>query len=850
MKCVVFDGNSIINRAFYGIRPLTNKEGLHTNGIFGFFNILLKFIEEEKPDLMCIAFDLKAKTFRHEKYEQYKAHRKGMPEELAEQMPVLKELLDAMKIKRLEVEGFEADDIIGTIASRCKKDNIECIIATGDKDDLQLVGDGVIVKLASTKNGKPETTVYDEKAIAETYGVKPEQLIEVKALMGDSSDNIPGVAGIGEKTAFTLIKEFSTLENLYKNIGSPTIKDTLREKLINDKEMAFLSHNLATICCDVPINEELKSFVLGEYEKDNLFVLLKKLEFHSFITRLGLTETSVEPSFITNEIIVKEESAENIANLANKSENLFFIFDEKENCIYFHFENEIAKTSLTSETYLALKEAMQNESIKKYTHNVKPFASKLLEKFISIKGLEFDTELAAYLLNPSASTYHTDRLSEEFAGATSKNAEEYCYYLPQICKNMKNKLAEFHQLELYYQIELPLSLVLSSMEHYGFKVDKTALEEYGKILDTKIELAKQNIYSLAQCEFNINSPKQLGEVLFEKLNLPSFKKTKTGYSTDAEVLEKLSGTHEIIDFLSEYRQLAKLKSTYIEGLLKVIADDGRIHSSFRQTVAQTGRISSTEPNLQNIPVRTEMGKELRRMFVAEDGFVLLDADYSQIELRVLAHIANDKKMIEAFINNEDIHRQTASEILDIPPEMVTPLMRNRAKAVNFGIVYGIGDYSLSQDLKISRKEARHYIDGYLETYYGVRKYMDETKIKATEDGFVTTLFGRRRYIPELKVANKVMKAFGERIALNTPIQGTAADIIKIAMVKVYNRLRDENLKSRLVLQVHDELLVEAAFDEISKVKVILQEEMQNAAKLNVPLIAEVGEGKTWYDAKS
>lgn len=851
MKLVIFDGNSIINRAFYGIRPLTNSKGLHTNGIFGFLNILLKFIEDEKPDYLCIAFDLREKTFRHMQYEQYKAHRKGMPEELAEQMEPLKELLSAMNIAILEKEGYEADDIIGTVATLCKEQGTECVIATGDKDGLQLAGDGVIVKLAGTKAGKPETVSYDQEAVFQKYGVSPSQLIDVKALMGDPSDNIPGVAGIGEKTALSLIAQFSSIDNIYNNLDELDIKDTLRQRLRAGKEMAYLSHSLSTIHCSVPLESKNEDYLFeGKYDS-KLATVLKNLDFNSFITRLNLEDVPIITQKRTIRVTVKEVGSEKITEYANKQKKLYFLFEQETQLLYFNLDGEICTYALENGLDFDFCGVLSDENIKKYTHGIKPFAHYLLEQEINIKGLAFDSEIAGYLINPSANSYNLDRLAEEFADTHANSISEFCHCLPTICDNMGNKIKENSQETLYFDMELPLCLVLASMEHYGFMVDKNALEEFSNKLNVRLNELTALIYECAGSEFNINSPKQLGTVLFETLNLPSYKKIKTGFSTNAEVLEKLQGAHIIIDYIMEFRQLAKLKSTYADGLLKVIGEDGRIHTSFNQTVTQTGRISSTEPNLQNIPVKAEIGKEIRKAFVAkEPDFVLLDADYSQIELRVLAHIADDKAMIEAFINNEDIHTNTASQVFNMPMEMVTPLMRNRAKAVNFGIVYGIGDFSLSQDIKVTRREARQYIDSYLQTYRGVKRYMTEIIKKAKEDGFVTTMFGRRRYIPELKVVNKNVLAFGERIALNTPIQGTAADIIKIAMVRVYNRLVEGHFRSRLILQVHDELIVEAHIDEAPKVSEIMCYEMENAAKLSVPLIAEVSKGKSWYEAKS
>ncbi|MBE6903381.1 MAG: DNA polymerase I [Ruminococcaceae bacterium] len=836
MKLVVFDANSVINRAFYGIRPLTNSEGLSTNAIYGFLNVLLKSISEHKPDYIVCAFDLKAPTFRHKMYSEYKATRKPMADELAQQFPVIKQLLNAMNITILEKEGYEADDIIGTVARICSEEKVQCIIVTGDRDDLQLVDENVTVYLSS---GKSENTIYDTKAVIEKYGVEPKALIDVKALMGDSSDNIPGVAGIGEKTALSLIAQHGSIENIYDKIDELEIKEGVRTKLKNDKEMAFLSKKLGMIDCYVPIDSSLSSYDLREYNAQELTALLKRLEFNSFLERIFKDN---EPEIKQVESICVKEGQQ----IKLIDGNLYIYIDDE--FFYFKDEKEIVKIPKLP-VCQELKQMLEDNKIKKYSNNLKALYKYCAENEVVMENALFDAMIAAYLLNPSESTYNAEILCNRYANVSISNEYELIFYLPEISQNMIKALQEASMLSLYNDIEVPLTQVLAYMEFYGFEVDKEALSAFSQELTEKCQQLTEQIYNLAGQEFNINSTKQLGEILFDVLELPVIRKTKTGYSTDAEVLAKLRGYHPIIDCITEYRMLTKLKSTYADGLLKVISDDSRIHSVFNQTVTQTGRISSTEPNLQNIPVRHEMGANIRKMFVAKEGYTLVDADYSQIELRVLAHIADDEEMIEAFKNDEDIHRKTASEVFKIMPELVTPLMRTRAKAVNFGIVYGIGDYSLSQDLHISRKEARKYIDDYLDFYKNVKKYMSDTVENATREGYVTTIFGRRRYIPELAVSNKNIQAFGQRVAMNTPIQGTAADIIKIAMVRVFDALRKEKLQARLILQVHDELIIECPENEKEIVKALLKREMENAAKLNVPLSVDVNSADTWYKCK-
>lgn len=894
-KIMIIDGNSIMNRAFYGLQGtqlLSTADGLHTNAIFGFLNILNKFREEEKPDYLCVAFDLKAPTFRHLEFAGYKAKRKGMPPELAEQMPVIKEILDAMNITRLELEGYEADDIIGSI-SKCAEDRgMKTFIVTGDRDSLQLASENTTILLPVTRGGRTETERYDDKGVIERYGVTPTQFIDIKGLMGDQSDNIPGVPGIGEKTAIELIKTFGSIENIYERIDEVS-KKSVREKLETNKELAFMSKHIATIDRNMPelcVFGELK---VREYDNDRLYRLFKRLEFKSFIEKMGLKpgnssdmNTIPELTFITVEDpIMLAQIAADIKKCGEAS--IYHVMEKKD-----AFNNELIAIAvsygasnafirigggISKELFLQqFRSIFENDEVKVYGHDLKSLVVYLKWNGIALRGLAFDTMIAAYILNASKDTYTVSELSQEYLGYTfetlseltgkgrshipvsdipeqtlSKAAVRHSRAIVELTDVLKKKIAENGQDDLYYTIEMPLIEVLADMEFRGFKVNKKELEEFSHKLDERIEAATEDIYRLAGEKFNINSPKQLGVILFEKLGLPVIKKTKTGYSTDAEVLEQLAGQYEAVSRILEYRQLVKLKSTYAEGLLNVINPaTGRIHSSFNQTVASTGRISSTEPNLQNIPIKLEMGREIRKVFVPEnEHYLLSDADYSQIELRVLAHITGDANMISAFKNNEDIHTSTAAGVFHVPVDQVTPLLRSRAKAVNFGIVYGIGDFSLAKDLGITRKEARRYIDDYLEKYPGVKQYMHDTVENGKKNGYVETMFNRRRYLPELKSSNFNVRSFGERVAMNMPIQGSAADIIKIAMIKVYNELSEHNMKSRLILQVHDELIIETYESERSQVEKILRDCMQNAVKMEVPLVAEVKTGKSWYETK-
>ena len=864
-KLLILDSNSILNRAFYGVRYLSAKDGTPTNAIYGFLNILLKLIKEQEPDYICAAFDVKAPTFRHKQYEGYKAQRKPMPEGLAAQMPLAKDVLRAMGVTILEKEGYEADDIIGTVARLCEESEISCFIATGDKDDLQLASDKTKVILTVTKSGYNETIIYDDKAVKEKYHVTPTEFIDVKALMGDPSDNIPGVKGVGEKTAMSLIEKHHSIEYIYENIDDIGLKGAMLQKMKDGREMAFMSKELATINRNTPIEFNAEECVFDGFENNGeLYEILKRLELNSIIKKLDL---SGGDNVKENEDIFKDFSYQvgdkNMISGDKVTVVLDFDGDNISSAAVGAGNNAVVLNEQDD-----IKELLEDDSIAKVMFDVKEAIVKLNGR-IDIKNISDDTAIAAYLVDPAKNEYTIEKLASEYFGTVIEKPEvkqlsllddvetdrsEYlakcAVALGVLNERIGDKIKENGQEKLYQEVELPLVTVLAHLEINGFLVDDNQLKEFADKLGEKIDALTNEIYMLAGEEFNINSPKQLGVILFEKLELKPVKKTKTGYATNADVLEKLRDKHPIVNFIMEYRQLAKLKSTYCDGLTAVVnPNTHRIHSVFTQTVTVTGRLSSTEPNLQNIPTRTELGREIRKMFVAKDGYVLVDADYSQIELRVLAHIANDETMINAFRNNEDIHAVTASQVLGIPLEDVTKEQRSSAKAVNFGIVYGIGEFSLAQDLHISVKEAKAYIESYLEKYHGVRNYMESIKEQAKKDGYVKTMLNRIRYIPELKSPNYNIRQFGERVALNTPIQGTAADIIKLAMVRVDNRLINEGLKSKLILQVHDELIVEAHKDEVDKVKQILSEEMQSAMELNVPLKVDMSTGHSWYDAK-
>ena len=869
MKLLVLDGNSILNRAFYGIRLLSTKEGLYTNGIYGFMTMLEKLKHETEPDAVAIAFDMRAPTFRHKEYAGYKAQRKGMPEELAQQLPNLKELLRLLGYRLVECEGFEADDILGTLAAKCTETGDTCVIATGDRDSLQLVNAQVTVRLAATKMGQPQVTFYDEAKILEDYGVTPPQLIDIKAIQGDSSDNIPGVAGIGPKGAGELIQKYHDLDHIYSNIDTLDIKEGMRQKLIRDKDSAYLSRYLGTIRRDAPVDTELADYIPTEGDREGAARLLVKLEMFSLIEKLGLNVPTAAPE--TN---VQEPAHEVVQGAPDT------LFDElraagRADCLVWYEDGQVYRVYIGREARVYELEGMDFlrklcacSEIRINTHDVKPLYAALGGE--EIPGGAFDTMLAAYLLNPSASSYDVTRLAQEYnlplelpeqealkrGDVEGKRRQTEALFraqaavFPALVDKLAEQIARNNQTELLETIELPLARVLAHMEAIGFLVDAKGIAQYGEMLQAEIDRIQGEIYQSVGYEFNINSPRQLGDALFEKLGLPHGKKTKTGYSTKAEILENLRYEHPAVEMILNYRSLTKLKSTYCDGLTKVIAVDGRIHSNFNQTETRTGRISSTEPNLQNIPVRTDLGREMRRFFVAKEGCVLVDADYSQIELRVLAHVASDQNMIDAFLHDDDIHRITAAQVFHMPEQMVTPMMRSRAKAVNFGIVYGIGAFSLAKNIGVTRKEAEQYIHDYLAHYSGVDDYMKRVVEQAKEQGYVETMFGRRRYLPELASSNFNMRAFGERVARNMPIQGTAADIIKIAMIRVEDRLRKEGMKSRLILQVHDELIVEAPEDEAEKAAAVLTEEMRSAAQLSVPLIADAGIGKSWFDAKA
>lgn len=862
-KLLILDSNSLMNRAFYALPPLTNSEGISTNAIYGFMNMLLKMKEEIKPDYIVAAFDRKAPTFRHKEYSDYKAGRKKMPAELAMQFPIIKEILKNLAIEVYEIDGFEADDIIGTVANLCEKEGIEVYIVTGDKDALQLASDNINVII--TKKGVTETAEYNKQGFIDEYKITPKQFIDLKGLMGDKSDNIPGVPGIGEKTAFKLIQTYGSIEDVLKNVENVNGKK-LKENLEEYSEQALFSKKLATIMTEVPIDINLDEIRSNEnFNKEALKEQLMKLEMKKLLYKIIGKEEKKEIS-INKEIINTLEALKK--TLEEIKEKAFFTYtvldsstfskiridkiflgeenQSKEICI-----DEILKEN-KEEALKIIKSFMENENIKKVIHDSKALITILSKENIELKGLEFDTAIAAYLLDSSKGKYELNSLISRYLleEVEENNFLSLSFYIKPLYLKLKELIAKDNMDELYYTIELPLVYVLSAMEKEGFNIDNLMLDELQNKFTTEIDKTQKEIYTLSEEEFNISSPKQLGKILFEKLDLPVIKKTKTGYSTNAEVLEQLKDKHPIIEKVIYYRQITKLNSTYVEGLKNVIDSDGAIHSSFNQTVTTTGRLSSTEPNLQNIPIKYEMGREIRKVFIPkEKGDIILSCDYSQIELRVLAHMANDENMINAFKHHSDIHRKTASEVFNTPFEEVTPLMRSRAKAVNFGIIYGISDFSLAQDLNISKKEAAEYMAIYFDRYPNIKSYLNETVEKAKEDGYVLTILNRRRFIPEIKSSNKIVKALGDRLAMNAPIQGSAADIIKIAMVKVFNRLNEEKLQSKLILQVHDELILNVKENEEEKVRALVKEEMENAVKLKVPMEVDINEGSTWYEAK-
>ncbi len=878
-KLLIIDANSLINRAFYAVRFLSAPDKTPTNAVYGFLMTLLKIIADYNPDHIVAAFDLKSPTFRHKMYDGYKAQRKPMPDDLAVQMPIVKEILDAAGILRLEKEGFEADDIIGTVSRICEEKQVQCLIATGDKDDLQLAGDYTTILLTTTRSGVTDTQEYTPKEVFERYGVTPEEFIDVKALMGDPSDNIPGVSGIGEKTALALIAKYKSVENLYEHLDELT--GAQLKKLSEGKASADLSKKLATIDKNVPIDFDINSAKPAINESTELYSILSRLGLSSIIKRLNFSKNDTAASDnaknpIENAVKTVIKTSDELNSLCDK------INTAKKVSLIFNTANGIIcgiGAAIGSEGFYiggeflcpvpdCLISVLSNPEIKKYGFNIKD-ALVCLYGTTPVKGLCYDLAIAAYLINPARTAYSIGALCLEYFGCDptsdnkssqisifdddSSDAEDFitqALLIFPLYELTKNQLKDAGQESLYYDVELPLVTVLADMQAAGMYIDKDRLSEFGEMLGRRIDELTEEIYSLCGETFNINSPKQLGEILFERLGLKPAKKTKTGYATGAEVLENLSGKHPVIEKILEYRQNAKLKSTYCDGLYQVISpDDGRIHSVFNQTVTVTGRISSSEPNMQNIPTRTQLGRELRKMFVAPEGMVLVDADYSQIELRVLAAIADDEQMKNAFKTGADIHTETAAQVLKIPFEAVTKEQRSSAKSVNFGIVYGIGEFSLAKELKTSVKEARDYINSYLSHYSGVRDYMERIKAQAKNDGYVTTIMNRKRYIPEIKSPNYSTRQFGERVALNTPIQGSAADIIKLAMVKVHSRLKESGLKARLILQVHDELIIESPKNEEEQVKSILSQEMENAVSLSVPLVVDMSSGRSWYDCK-
>lgn len=885
---MIIDGNSLIHRAFYALPLLSTKDGIYTNGVYGFLTMFYKLKEEYPMDYICVVFDKKGPTFRHEAFDMYKGNRQATPNELAQQFPIIREILTAMNITQLEMDGYEADDIAGTLSKYGEDNKLKVILVTGDKDYLQLASDKTTVLL--TKKGITELREYDRNKFIEEYGITPEQFIDLKGLMGDKSDNIPGVPGIGEKTGIKLIKEFGSIENLYDNIDEVKGKKT-REILLENKNSAFLSKKLAEIIRSVPLEFSLDDFKVQEPNWEKLRELYTELEFNSLLTKLPDSHIQQE-SFSEYEVdykIIENDNYETIIENIRNSKSLYFKFlFEDDHYInsrilgvgvkagdsipyYIDFsQNDIEKFAK------AFKEYFQSNEIDKLGHMIKMDIYALLKLGIDIDNVVFDSMIGKYLLNPAQTNYSINELAKEYINIYGIDKEQLLgkgknkkYFseldietraqyismtldiVSKIKEPITRSISEQNMNKLYYEVELPLTIVLAHMEYNGFKVDLNVLSQLGDSYTKEIQRLTEEIYELAGEEFNISSTKQLGEILFDKLKLPVIKKTKTGYSTDAEVLEKLKGQHEIIEKILRYRQLIKLKSTYIDGLINVVdKNTSKIYSTFNQTVTNTGRISSQDPNLQNIPIKTEEGREIRKAFIPKnDEYVLVDADYSQIELRVLAHISNDPKLIEAFYNNEDIHTKTASQVFKIPIEKVTPLMRSRAKAVNFGIIYGISDYGLSRDLNIPRKEAKQYIDNYLNNYDKVKEYMENIVDRCKEIGYVETILNRRRYVPELKSRNFNIRSFGERIAMNTPIQGSAADIIKVAMVRIFDELNKRKLKSKLILQVHDELIIETHRDELEQVKNLVKDVMENCIELNVPLKVDLKVGDNWYEAK-
>ncbi len=843
MKLLAIDGNSILNRAFYGIKLLSNKKGVFTNAIFGFMNIYLKNFADVKPDCAAVAFDLRSPTFRHKAAEYYKANRKGMPEELAQQLPLIKELLTLMGIKVVECEGCEADDILGTLSKICSDSGNECFVLTGDRDSLQLINDNVTVLLATNR----ETIHYDTSRFTEDYGFEPVRLIDLKALMGDSSDNIPGVAGIGEKTASALVKEFGTLEQLYASYADSSLTKGVKSKLEKGEDSAKESKWLATIVSDAPINTDLDYYKIGTPDSEGVSRLLTELEMFKLLDKLDISASAALSSskisaeeYPPIEIDIHELTSETISQLKNVC---FILYDDKLEI----YENSRVYTTSSQEL---IKEFLASDC-EKTTIDAKPVYRRAMALGISLNALKNDAAICGYLLNPASSEYSVEKMCAEYDVRYRVENERFAdlVSLEFLVKKLRNEIEKAGMTPLFENIEMPLTEVLAAMEHAGVGISADGVREFGNYLTEVIEETQQMIFDDAGHEFNISSPKQLGTVLFEEMGLPAKKKTKSGYSTNAEVLEELRNYSPIVDNVLKYRQYTKLNSTYVTGLLDKIADDGRIHTCFKQTETRTGRISSTEPNLQNIPVRTELGAQMRKFFVAKEGKTLVDADYSQIELRVMAHLCGDKNMLEAFNSGEDIHTSTAAQVFDMPSIMVTPEMRSAAKAVNFGIIYGIGAFSLSKDIGISVAQAKKYISDYLANYPKVSEFMESTVNGAIQTGEVATLFGRKRKVPELSSSNKIMQAAGKRIAMNTPVQGTAADLIKMAMINVYRRLKAENLNAELILQVHDELIIESDISCAERCAELLREEMANVFEMKVPLSVDVHIGNSWYDAK-
>lgn len=879
-KLVLIDGHSILNRAFYGVPDLTNAAGLHTNAIYGFLNILFKILDEESPDYLTVAFDVKAPTFRHEMFKEYKGTRKPMPEELREQVPVMKEVLQAMGIRIIEQAGYEADDLLGTIAKRAEAEGIDVSLVSGDRDLLQIATDRIRIRIPKTKGGRTEIENYYAADVEAKYQVNPVQFIDLKALMGDTADNIPGVPKVGEKTATDLMVQFGSLDGIYEHIDEVT-KKSVKESLIQNKDLAYLSRELATIKIDSPLTYTLEEARVGNFFNEDSYVLFKKLEFKNLLNKFekGVSNEEISASFHLVENLAEVEALfTRVLSDKDRQVGLKVVKEAGRHGellgVALHLQEEgsflVLKQGFLTEDYLKEKIALLGAQCRIATADIKSEYAYLqaqdTDRF-------FDVILAAYLLNPLKNDYTVEDIANEylnlmlpekgqafgrlsFKDALNEKPEDflkYCCFEAYVCAQaavcLQQKLEETQMDRLMREIEMPLTLVLFSMEEEGIRVNPEALKDYGEALSGKITELEQEIYSEAGCEFNINSPKQLGEILFEKMGLPGGKKTKTGYSTAADVLEKLSGEYPVVKHILEYRGLTKLKSTYADGLAAYIEDENRIHSTFNQTITATGRISSTEPNLQNIPIRMELGRQIRKVFIPKDGFCFMDADYSQIELRVLASMSGDERLIEAYRSHADIHRTTASQVFHIPFEEVTDLQRRNAKAVNFGIVYGISSFGLSEDLSISRKEAAAYIEQYFETYPQVKQFIDSLVKDAKKNGYAVTLYGRRRPVPELFSSNFMQRSFGERVAMNSPIQGTAADIIKIAMIRVFERLKKEGLKSKLILQVHDELLIETALEEEEQVRMILEEEMVHASSLAVELEIDLHVGINWYEAK-